>query len=94
MGSCGSADIISPEQSVNFLSQGVQAASQTFKQLCDTLEAAVGTGGLTVSFELNACQLILAGLLLVLAGVSLLNRLRKQGKVYVLDFAVHKPHDR
>lgn len=93
MGSCSGADI-STEQSVNFLSQGVQAASQALKQLCDMLEAGLGTGGLTVSFELNACHLILGGVLLVLAGVSLLNRLRKQGKVYVLDFAVHKPHDR
>jgi hypothetical protein len=93
MGSCSSADI-SPKHSVNLLSQGVQAASQTFKQLCDLLAAGEGTGGLTVSFELDACHLLLAGLLLVLAGVSLLSRLRKQGKVYVLDFAVHKPHDR
>lgn len=89
MGSCGvGADLLN-DSGVTY----VQSAGLV-KQLCDTLQDVFSSRGVTVQLELHACHLAVALVLVLVGALLLLAKLRKQGKVYVLDFAVHKPHDR
>jgi hypothetical protein len=51
-------------------------------------------GGMTIQLELGVCHLAAAALLLVCVGLLLAKKLLAKKRVYVLDFAVHKPHER
>lgn len=90
MGSCGvGADLLN-DSGVTY----VQSAAGLVKQLCDTLQDVFNSRRVTVQLEVHACHLAVALVLVLVGALLLLAKLRKQGKVYVLDFAVHKPHDR
>ena len=52
-----------------------------------------GVGGMTIQLELGVCHLAAAALL-VCVGLLLAKKLLAKKRVYVLDFAVHKPHER
>lgn len=71
------------------------AVAEASKQLCEAASAGLGLQGYTmdIQLQLGPCALIvLGGLALCLVWISLR---RLQGSpVFVLDFAVHKPHDR
>lgn len=64
--------------------------------ICAGVQAMLGKS-ISVQLELNACQLIAAVVVLGLVVATVLCwllRSLKKSKVYVLDFAVHKPHER
>lgn len=65
----------------------------------EALEAACkwinsGVGGMTIQLELGVCHFAAAALLMVCVGLLLAKKLLAKKSVYVLDFAVHKPHER
>lgn len=72
--------------------RALEAVSQQLTAVCDWLGG--GSSGVTVHLELGVCQLAAAALVLVGVGLLLARRLLAKKKVYVLDFAVHKPHER
>jgi hypothetical protein len=61
---------------------------------CKWLSGDRGVGGMTIQLELGVCHLAAAALLLVCVGLLLAKKLLAKKRVYVLDFAVHKPHER
>jgi hypothetical protein len=83
--------------SMSFATSGVNSpyavtAGTAVEQLCEGFQKLLGSG-VTLQLQLNACHFLVAGLLLVSAVVLLGRRLSKR-RVFVLDFAVHKPHER
>jgi hypothetical protein len=80
---------------MDFATPGVTSpftSGTAVEQFCEGFQKLLG-GGVTLQLQLNACHFLVAGLLLVSAVVLLWRRLGKSG-VFVLDFAVHKPHER
>lgn len=67
------------------------------QELCNSFATVLGGRPVTVTLELNGCNILVLGVLCVVC-VLLLRKLsqfsQSRRKVFVLDFAVHKPHDR
>lgn len=66
--------------------------TRAFEALCKWLDS--GVGGMTIQLELGVCHFAAAALLMVCVGLLLAKKLLAKKRVYVLDFAVHKPHER
>ena len=91
--------LISSFQSVTHLSAMGECLNKTsLNTTFEALEAACkwinsGVGGMTIQLELGVCHFAAAALL-VCVGLLLAKKLLAKKRVYVLDFAVHKPHER
>lgn len=95
MGSCGSADgAVFGKRGVSSLATlpfAAENASKALKYLCETIEMLLDSD---VTLRLNGC--VLVGALVGFLGLLLLlwTSFRNRKRVLILDFAVHKPHDR